>query len=199
MGNDDIQEVWNRYLQEVELASNYHMPYALDGFGTTFRNPLLDFLLPSLLYVKLASILDQALVSYMGIYGLKLPVEGFNKSLEGRLTFLNDQNLIHNYLDLDRIRKNRNGLAHQSSAVSGWTQLKEDLDIVEEELRQLGVVDERPEYQYFGERSKMRAGNQPGVDHERDFRFGVKRGDKVVMQFSFIQQILADDARNNFV
>ena len=38
----DIQQAWNRLLQELELAKNYHMPYVLNGFGATFRNPLLD-------------------------------------------------------------------------------------------------------------------------------------------------------------
>jgi len=44
-GNNDglILEAWHKLLQELELAKNYHMPYLLNGFGGTFRNPLLDF------------------------------------------------------------------------------------------------------------------------------------------------------------
>jgi hypothetical protein len=41
----DIQKAWNPFLQEVELAKNYHMPYLLNGFGGTFHNPLLGYLL----------------------------------------------------------------------------------------------------------------------------------------------------------
>ncbi len=60
--NDDILKAWHRLLQELELARNYHMPYLLTGFSGAFRNPLLDYLLPSLLYVKLVAILDETLV-----------------------------------------------------------------------------------------------------------------------------------------
>ena len=58
-----IQKAWNRFLQELELAKNYHMSYLLNGFGGTFRNPLIDYLLPSLLYVKMVAILNEASIS----------------------------------------------------------------------------------------------------------------------------------------
>ena len=78
--SDDILKAWHRFLQEVELAQNYHMPYLLNGFGGTFRNPLLDYLLPSLLYVKMVAILDEALVFFINYRGLIVPKK-YKKSL----------------------------------------------------------------------------------------------------------------------
>ena len=45
------------------------MPYLLNGFGGTFHNPLLDYLLPLLLYVKMVAILDAALIFFIGDRG----------------------------------------------------------------------------------------------------------------------------------
>ena len=94
-GNNDglILEAWHKLLQELELAKNYHMPYLLNGFGGTFRNPLLDFLLPSLLYVKMVAIFDEALVFLIDGRGL-IPPKKYKQSLHGRLEFLNDQRII---------------------------------------------------------------------------------------------------------
>ena len=110
----DIQKAWNCFLQEVELAKNYHTPYLLNGFGSTFRNPWLDYLLPSLLYVKMVAILDEALVFFIGDRGLTVPKK-HKKSLHGRIEYLNDQSLIANYDALHGIRDLRNLLAHEVS------------------------------------------------------------------------------------
>jgi hypothetical protein len=115
----DIQKAWNRFLQEVELAKNYHMPYLLNGFGGTFGNPLLDYLLPSLLYVKMVAILDEALLFVIGDRRLTVPKK-YKKSLHGRIEYLNDQSLIANYAALHGIRDLRNLLAHEVSETTTW-------------------------------------------------------------------------------
>jgi len=71
--DDDFLKAWHRFLQELELAKNYHLPYALDNlFGATPRNPLLEKLLPSLLYIRLVSLLDDALNLYLDNHGLTI-------------------------------------------------------------------------------------------------------------------------------
>lgn len=183
----DIQKAWNRLLQEVELAKNCHMPYLLNGFGGTFRNPLLDYLLPSLLYVKMAAILDEALVFFLADRGLTL-TKKYKKSLHGRIEFLNDQTLLANYSALHGIRDLRNLLAHEVWETTTWENLNADIDTVENELQHLGFVGDRPEYKYFGERSAMREYNEPGIAFVQDFRFGVKCGDCVTMEISFTRK-----------
>ena len=182
-----ILEAWHKLLQELELAKNYHMPYLLNGFGGTFRNPLLDFLLPSLLYVKMVAIFDEALVFLIDGRGLILPKK-YKQSLHGRLEFLNDQRIIQNYSALQDVRENRNSLAHEASATVNWEKLETDLQTVEVELQHLAFVGERPNYKYFGERSAMRGGDEPGVAFAQDFRYGIKINDEVTMQVSYTQR-----------
>lgn len=163
------------------------MPYLLDGFGGTFRNPLLDYLLPSLLYVKMVAILDEALSFFVAARGLTMPKE-YRKSLHGRIEFLNDQSLIANCFALHGIRDLRNLLAHEVSQTTTWDNLNTDLDTVESELQHLGFVGDRPEYKYFGERSEMRECDEPGVAFAQDFRFGIKCDDRVTMKVSFTRK-----------
>jgi len=183
----EIQQAWNRFLQEVELAKNYHMPYLLNGFGATFRNPLLDYLLPSLLYVKMVAILDEALIFFINDRGLKLPKK-YKKSLHGRIEYLNDQSLIANYTSLHDVRDLRNLLAHEVSETTTWDNLNADLETVENELQHLGFVGDRPNYEYFGERSAMRECDEAGIAFAQDFRFGIKCNDRVTMDISFTRK-----------
>jgi len=183
----NIQQAWNRYLQEIELAKNYHMPYLLNGFGNTFRNPLLDYLLPSLLYVKMAAILDEALIFFIDDRDLSVPRK-YNKSLRGRIKCLNDQSLIANYAALNGVCDLRNLLAHEVSETTTWAILNTDLDAVENELQHLGFVKDRPIYEYFGECSAMRDCDEPGIAFSQDFRFGIKCNDRVTMEMAFTRK-----------
>ena len=183
----DIQKAWHRFLQEVQLAKNYHMPYLLNGFGGTFRNPLLDYLLPSLLYVKMVAILDDALVFFIGDRGLTVPKK-YKKSLHGRVEYLDNQSLIANYAALQRIRDLRNLLAHEVSETTTWDNLNADLDTVENELQHLGFVGDRPDYEYSGERSAIHDCDEPGIAFAQDFRFGIKCNDRVTMEISFTRK-----------
>lgn len=183
----EIQQAWNRFLQEYELAKNYHMPYLLNGFGGTFRNPLLDYLLPSLLYVKMVAILDEALHSFIGDRGLAVPKK-YKNSLHGRIEYLNDQSLLENYAALHDIRDLRNLLAHEASETTTWDDLNVDIDIVENELRHLDFVGDRPDYKYFGERSKMRDCDESGIAFAQDYQFGIKCDDQITMKISFTRK-----------
>jgi hypothetical protein len=185
--SDEILKGWHRLLQEVELAKNCHRPYLLNGFGSTFRNPLLDFLLPSLLYIKMVAIFDEALTFLIDDRSLTMPKK-YKKSLYGRLEFLNDQGIILKYSALHDVRDSRNLLAHEASGTVNWVKLDTDLQTVEAELQHLGFVGERPAYKYFGERSAMRACDEPGVAFAQDFRFGIKCSDQVTMEVTFTKK-----------
>ena len=185
--SDEILKAWYRLLQELELAKNYHMPYLLNGFGSTFRNPLLDFLLPSLLYVKMVAVFDEALVFLIDDRDLT-PPKKYKKSLHGRLEFLNDQEILKNFSALHEVKDNRNLLAHEVSSTADWEKLENDLQTVEAELRHLGFVGKRPDYKYFGERSAIRECDEPGVAFAQDFRFGIKSNDQVAMEWSFTRK-----------
>ena len=185
--NTNIQQVWNHFLQEVLLAKNYHMPYLLTGFGHTFHNPLLEYLLPSLLYVKMVTILDEALILFIINHNLKIPKK-YQNSLYGRIEYLHDKSRISNYSSLHNIRNLRNLLAHEASKTTTWNRLNTYLNIVENELQYLNLVGNRPDYQYFGERSAMQESDDPDILLSQNFRFGIKQNDHVTMEIAFTQK-----------
>lgn len=177
----EFLEAWNLFLQEVELAKSYHMPYVLIGLGNTWRNPLLDLLLPSLLSVKLVALLDQGLAEFITQQHSPMPKK-YQGTLNGRIEFLNDQGKLKHFQSLHQIRLNRNRLAHEVSTQSTWETLSAEINIVEGELQNLGLVGERPIYSFFGERSELQSSNKPGVAFSQEFRFGIKCDETVVME-----------------
>lgn len=58
--SDDFVKKWHRLLQDAELTRHYDKVYALDG-ARVARNPFLDALLASFLFMRLLSLLDDAL------------------------------------------------------------------------------------------------------------------------------------------
>lgn len=190
--NDDILKAWHRLLQEIELARNHHLSSMLSGFSGAFPNPLLDYLLPSLLYLKLAAILDETLDSYISHHRLLVPKK-YKNDLHGRIEFLNDRGLIADYSSLHKIRGLRNLLAHQVSEMTDWEKLNIDLGIVENEFQKLGFVGDRPKYEYFGERSAMRECDEPGIAYAQDFRYGIKSSDRVTMEICFTRKMHNSD------
>lgn len=182
---------WQRFLQELELARHYPMPYQLQGGGAPQRNPLLDFLLPSLLALKLASILDEMLTCYIELHQLQIPKK-YHKTLGGRIRFLGDKNLFNDYSALKAFGSNRNRLAHDLAVTINWAQLETEVGAVETELQSLNLVGDRPKYEYFGERSQMRTSEEPGVLAERDYRYGIKCDDEILMEISSVEKLLKD-------
>ena len=59
-----MENTWQRFLQDLELSKHYPHVYMLSG-SSGVRNPLLENLLPSFLFVRLVSLLDEGLKSYI--------------------------------------------------------------------------------------------------------------------------------------
>ncbi len=53
----DAREAWRRTLLEWEAVRHYHTPYML-VIGKTFRNPLVERFLPSVVLVKAVAAFD---------------------------------------------------------------------------------------------------------------------------------------------
>lgn len=183
--SDEIKHAWHFLLQELEMAKNNHMPYTLQAGGSTFRNPVTDYLLPPLLHIRLTSLLDEALTFYINHYGYRFPIKPYRDDLCGRIEFLNDQGVISNYDSLHKIRQQRNLIAHRSSEETNWETLEVDFNMVESELQSMGFIGERAHYEFFGERSKMYDNEDPEIAFSQDYKFGVKCDDKVTMEMAF--------------
>ena len=189
--NADIAKAWLRLLIDVELAKNYHQPYLLYALQT-HRNPLLENLLPSLLYIKTVSILDEALTIHIEDRGLAMP-STYRNSLQGKIDFLSDLGILHNTKRLHEIREKRNALAHEISERVSWDQLDIDLIEIEKVLQHLAFVGKRPKYNFYAERSQMTKSTEPGVLFTRDFSYGLKENDRKVSEVSWTEKILAEE------
>jgi len=150
---EELRDAWRLFLLEWEAAKHYHLPYALI-IGRTFRNPLVEHLLPALLLVKGVSILDEALEQVIEVQALEMP-RNYRKNLEGRISFLANRGALNNADELHRVRRTRNDVAHDPDARIDWLGLESAIREIEHALTALALVGKRPKLEYFGERSAM--------------------------------------------
>ena len=187
----NIADTWRRFLIEVELAKNYPRPYLL-YMMRTHRNPLLEYLLPALLYIKMVSILDEAFVTHIDKHDMSMPKK-YKNSLQGRIDFLTDNQILHNSKELHDIREKRNALAHETAKQVDWRELENDLNEVQTTLEQLKFTGTRPKYEFFAERSAMKDSTEPGVLATQDFNYGLKKDDRVIAEVSWTEKTLKDE------
>lgn len=131
----------------------------------------------------MVSLFDEALEHYITAKSLSKPKQ-YRNDLNGRIDFLHSQGALHNSGKLHGIRKKRNDLAHEAGKTVSWQELDDTLGIVEQELQKLGFVGDRPQYEYYGERSKMRTSINPQAFAAVDYYFGVTCEGRKVIEFS---------------
>ena len=69
-GGSSLERGWRAFLMDAELAKNYRMVSMLNGGHIPAPNPILENLLPSLLYVRLGALLDETFEDYIDTNGL---------------------------------------------------------------------------------------------------------------------------------
>lgn len=169
---------WTQFVLEVELARNYPAVFSPDG-GPQPHHPLLDALLSSLLFVKLASLVDDALNTVILRDGLSTPKA--NKKpwldLNTRIEILEHHGRLkpEHVKHLHQIRKWRNQTAHKADpALTDWRFLDEGLRVAEAALMHLGVAGPRPRCEFFVERSKAEDSTDPGVLFVQRYKAGIR-------------------------
>ena len=183
--------MWHHFLKEIELAKNYHRLSQLGGIITP-RNPLLEYLLPSLFIIKLMAILEDAFAQFISENGLSLQTN-HRPSLSSRINCMNNKGKLVDYKALDKLRVTRNRLAHETVTQVGWDELENALDIVEIELQNLMFVGERPIYEFFAERSGAQASDEPNVLALFHYKYGIKSDNRVMMEISYIEKLYRDE------
>jgi hypothetical protein len=148
---NQIRESWRTFLIEVTFAENYKTPYIIESGGPVLSNPILDNLLPSLLLVKLTSLVDEALGEYITQKGLLMP-KTYRGDFNGRINFLRDSGYLKDATKLHELRELRNELAHESTGKVGWAELEKAIETADDELQQLGLVGTRPKFEVSAER-----------------------------------------------
>jgi hypothetical protein len=186
-----MQRSWVRLLQWVETARQYPIVYQLDSPGPAVRNPVLEGLLPTMLYVRLASLFDDALDLVIDETGTPWPPKR-KHDLYNRIELLAPR--LRQKDQCHDLRRRRRELAHEAGASASWAELDAALDIVEGEFRGLGLVGPRPRYKAFAERSAARDGRLPNASFGFDYKFGLEEDDRIVTQYAWSSEVLRDSA-----
>lgn len=146
---EDVRKSWERLHQEALLATNYHLaPRRTEIQSNQIPNPVLDRLLPSVLFLRIVSIFDEALEFYIDDRNIQWP-SNKRRDLCNRINVLGDSGILKDKRECHRIRERRNELAHEADKFVQRNDLYSCLDVVELELKNLGLVGERPKYAWF--------------------------------------------------
>ena len=184
MSTEDIRKSWERFHQEALLAANYHMaPRRTVIASEKIRNPVLDRLLPSVLFLRVVSIFDEALEFYIDDRSIQWPPDK-ERNLNNRINVLDDNRILRDSATCHCIRERRNELAHEPDKFVQWSELYKCLDVVELELKNLGLLGDRPKYAWF-------ASVTPFTDHSGEklvtYSYGLKAiGGQTVMDATWI-------------
>lgn len=184
------REVWQRFRIEAEAAKHYHLPYSLYT-GQSHRDPLLEELLPSLLFIRATAILDDAVELWLNQndHVLKHP---YKNDLNGRINYLGDKAILTNITALHDTRLRRNELAHEARSYCSWKELDSAIIIIESCLILLNLIEPTPNLEYFSERSALENSEDPQVDATRTFKYGIKANGNLVLEISWKQNFLRD-------
>ncbi len=178
------QDGWLTFLMEMELAKHYKMAAMIVNAGRpTAPNPILEQLLPSLLYVRLGAFLDETLEEYIIANGLVMS-KPYRNDFNGRITFLHDQGRLRDAAKIHALRAKRNSLAHGAMNSCTWAELEDATGIADAELQHLTLVGPRPKYEFFGERNP-RAVPDPGDVITFDYCYGLKDGGKKTIEVTW--------------
>ncbi len=148
----DVQGQWNQMAMWIELVPNYPH-FNVSNFGEMPRFNFFDKILAKLLYMNLVALLDDSLAEFLNS---RPNAERVERDLYGRLSRLEREGLLSNFAGLDRIRQNRNELAHESLAEVTWQDLREAAKQIGDEFVHLGILYETPAYQFVAGKSQAR-------------------------------------------
>jgi hypothetical protein len=183
---------WRTFLIEIEFARNYPLAYQLDG-GAAVRNPVLEKVLPSLLYVKMAALLNEAFESYLDAANTVLP-NGYRSTLDGRISFFSDRGRVPDGAALHAVRQRRNAIAHEVTSSVSWNELDLDLTVVHSALERLGLVGPRPHFEISAEKSEAKSSSDPGISLHFDYAMTVVENGKIAGKITWRENLHDDMA-----
>ncbi|WP_090698133.1 hypothetical protein [Nitrosomonas aestuarii] len=150
---------------------------------------MLEQLLPTLLCIKGASILDDSLSVWLNQNGhvLKKP---YRNDFNGRICYIGDSVLYENFDELHAIRKERNAYADDPGVKSSWDELEVDIKSIEACLVAFGLVVKTKNLEYFAERSAVQESDDSKIAFTRRFSYGVKEDGKLALEIAWNQNTL---------
>ncbi len=136
---DEVTRGWTRLVEDIAHAKDWWVPGALSG-GLSVKPsvPVLERMLPRVLFVNLVAFLDEVLEFYMKENGIPLNRNG--SDLNGRLVALHDAGKLKSAPALHAIRKRRNTLAHDSEpAPATWAEVEAAMTCLHGEFQHLSL------------------------------------------------------------
>lgn len=167
MSITDFTELWRQFLISKEMAS-----YGKFGDIPPCYKPVLNYLLPSLLYVHLLSLLHK---------GLQIHLKGKNRNNQDDLNGCIKDARPRNHAVLHKCRGNRNDIGHELDSRS-WDDLDNATLEVHAALEELNIVGAIPEFKAEYEKSKMRDSEDPDILCVQDHILRVLQGTKTVAE-----------------
>jgi hypothetical protein len=184
------QGSWRRFRIETEAAKHYHLSYSMYA-GQTHRDKLLEMMLPTLLYIKAVTLLDDSLDLWLSQNNHILS-KPYKNDLYGRIEYIADKNFLNDRIQLHQIRDRRNTLAHELMNYCTWEELDKGISIIENCLISFNLVQPTQKLEYFSERSAMESSTDPKVDFSRTFKYGIKEDGEIALEISWTQNFLKD-------
>ncbi len=178
-----VQSAWYSFLKNLEIIRNYKIPYTMSITGP-IPNPLLDKALSNTLTINIVSLLDESFDEFILYKG----IAGDRKSLKDKIELLDKVGLLNNAAKLHQLRKVRNNLAHTDIAIDNkgmdWQELDDYVDLVDATLQHLGMVTDRPKYEFFFERGPVESSDEK-VALSFLYRYGLKRDEREVLVIEY--------------
>jgi hypothetical protein len=127
-----VQKSWIRLLRWIVFARAYPLAYQIMSFGAGVPNPVLDRLLPTLLYVQVVSLFDQALASVIQERKMPRPPK-WKPDLYHRIERVGAR--LCAKADCQALRERRRALAHEPESSVAWSDVEGAVEVVERELQ----------------------------------------------------------------
>jgi len=155
----NVAESWHEFLINVAYAKDYQVYFLVAGGvgGLPPKNPILEQILPSLLFVKSLTILDAGLEEVLVARHVSLRAMGYRDDLNGRIKAAGDLGIIPDSELLHDARRARNDVAHEFSNISTWGELETAISNIQEALAAMGLVGPRPNYKVAGGKTRASA------------------------------------------
>jgi len=162
------------------------IPQIPDITPSPVKGALLSTMLPSLHYLAIVAMLDEALAEYVEVNNIStMP------NLLGRINAVSSVVSSIDAAMLQEIRERRNSIAHEPDSILSrpvtWDELDEAIGHVCRSIKQLGLIGDTPQIVAFYERTPELFLDELGPNGERirhKYTIGAKINDEVFMEFS---------------
>lgn len=188
-----IGEAWRDFELMAAASREYPLFYRVTGLGPTPRNPILDEILPTLLFVRAMSLLDHALIHLVNEHTAKSEVGPKKNNLASRIDWAAETYPALNALLLHEGRDRRNEIAHEPTGKLDWKEFDERITLIHSTLQSLKAIGPRNSYKCKATRQPIDKVEKPDVLFQFEYEFEVEENGKRALTIRWTEEILKDE------